>query len=799
MHDLRFAFRQLCKSPSFTCIALLTLALGIGACTAIFTVVNAVLLRPVSFPEAERVMVIRETFLPQFPEFAVAPANFRDWLEEADAFESMYALRIGSFNLAAESEPVRVSAHRVTGGFFETLRVQPAIGRAFGPAEDEPGKSNVVVLSHAFWQQHLGGRTDVVGEILRLNGEAYTILGVMPETFQRGSPAAVWVPLAFTNEDWQNRGGHTLGVVGRLKPGATPEQAQAQLSGIAARLSAQYPDTNKSWGVLATPILDYSTRSLRPTLYALVGAVAFLLLIACANVANLLLARATARQREVCIRAALGASRGRVVRQLLTENIVLAIIGGALGVLVAHWGLDALLAIAPSDLPRGANITLDARALGFTLGIALLTGIGFGLAPAWQSARVNLVDAIKEGSRGTSDSGHRHWLRASLVVAEIALALMLLTGAGLLIRSFGKLLDANPGFEPRSATMINLTIPGEKYPQKEQQLTFIETVLERLRALPGVTAAGVAHVLPFSGADYVLGLEIEGRPVPPSDLPSTNYFVVSPDYFRAMGIPVLRGRAFTEHDRAGSSPVAIISQSLANQFFPGEDPIGKRINMTNGPQTWREIVGVVADVKHSSFVDSTAPQSYDPIAQQPFPFMSFVVRTENAAAAANFAATARREIYAVDAAQPVTRIEPLEKLVADSMARERFAMILFGVFSALALLLAAIGIYGVMAYAVSQRTGEFGIRAALGAQPADVLRLVLGQGFKLVVLGIGAGAAGAIAASRVVESLLYETAPRDPLVLSVIAVLLAAVALLACLVPALRATRVSPITALRAE
>lgn len=797
MHDIRFALRQFAKTPGFTFIAILTLALGVGACTAIFTVVNSVLLRPVEFPESDRILVIRETNLPQFPQFSVSPANYRDFSTEADAFESMYAVRGSSYNLTGKGEPQRVTGQRVTGRFFDVLKTQPILGRSFGPAEDAPGKDAVVVLSYAFWQKQFGGSPGVIGESLMLNNRPCTIIGVMPASFRRGTNTDVYAPMAFDEQDWASRGAHYITVLGRLKPGVTVEQARTQLEAIAARLAEKYPDTNKNWGVLVKTLLDSTTGTLRPTLLILLGAVGLLLLIACANVANLLLARATARQREISIRAALGSSRWRIVRQLLTESLVLGLFGGLLGALIGKWSLDAMLAIAPSDLPRAAEIALDGRALAFTLVLALGTGVIFGLAPALQSLRVNLVEALKDGSRGASDGGRRHWVRNTLVVLEVALALMLLSGAGLLMRSFLQLSAASPGFNPHHALWVSVGLPRAKYDTPAKQNTVIEALLERFRALPGVTSVGVSHVMPFSGSDYSLGLEIEGKPVPESDLPSTNYFAVSPDYFKAMGIPLLRGRDFTAQDRTDSPRVAIISQSLANQFFPGQDPIGKRINMTNGPQTWREIIGVVGDIKHAAIDQITQPQSYEPILQAQFTGLNFAVRTSGDPT--TLTAALRREVYAVDPDQPVGQVAALEKLVGDSMARQRFAFTLFAVFSGLALLLASIGIYGVMAYNVSQRRGEIGVRMALGATAGDVIKLILRQGFGVIALGVGTGLAATLALAHVIQSMLYGTNPRDPLTLALIAAVLAAVALIACLIPALRATKVDPLTALRSE
>ncbi len=568
------------------------------------------------------------------------------------------------------------------------------------------------------------------------------------------------------------------------------------MSLIAERLAGQYPDTNKGWGTKVIPQLEYTTRDLSTILYCLLGAVGALLLIACANVANLLLARAITRQREISIRSALGANRWQVTKQMLTESLLLAACGGVLGFLFAHFGLAALLSLAPFDLPRAREIGLDGWALAFTTILIMVTGLGFGLVPALQSSRLDLVGVLKEGGRGVG-VGARHLGRHSLVVAEIALALILLAGAGLLIRSFTRLQSVNPGFDPQNAVMVSFTVPGTKYPDGTKQFAFADAVLKRFAALPGVKAVGATQILPFSGNDYVLAFVIDGRPpVAPSDQPSTNFFAVTPDYFKAMGIPLLRGRAFNEQDRAGAARVAIINKSFADQYFPNEDPIGKRISQ-NGPDAMSEIVGIVGDVKTSGLDQDTTIQSYEPLAQQPFAAMTFVVRTDGAQA--GLANALRREVYAVDRDQPVFRSESLEALVMSSYARQRFATTLFAVFSGLALVLAAIGIYGVMSYSVSQRTGEFGIRMALGAQRRDLLRLVLGQGARLTAFGIIAGLVGALAAGRVVQSILFQTGPRDPLTFAIIAVLLGAVALLACLLPALRATAVDPVVALRSE
>ena len=527
MNELRFAFRQLAKAPGFTALALLTLALGIGACTAISTVVNSVLLRPLDFPQSERLMIIRETNLPQFPEFSLSPANYLDY-SRAEAFESVFVVRNFTYNLTGRGEPVRVIGYRASAGMFNVLGSQPMLGRAFTAEEDAAGKGDVVVLSHSFWQRQFAGSPAIIGETITLNNTPHIVIGVMPAQFRRGATTDVYTPLAFNEQQWANRGGHYLTAYARLKPGFTHDQARVQLEAIAARLAEQYPDTNKNWGVLARPWLEYATGDIRPTLYTLLGAVGFLLLIACANVANLLLARATARQREVSVRAALGASRWHIIRQLLTDSLLLGAAGGVLGIIVGHFALKGMLAIAPQNLPRAAEIALDGRAALFTIAVALITGVAFGLVPAWQSLKINLVDALKDGSRGTGDGGRRHLVRSGLVVLEIALALVLLTGAGLLMRSFLRLASASPGFNPRQAVWVQVITPAEKYDTPEKRVAFTQAMLERLRALPGVEHVGATHTMPFSGSDYVLGLEIDGRPMDPSEVPSTNYFAISP-------------------------------------------------------------------------------------------------------------------------------------------------------------------------------------------------------------------------------------------------------------------------------
>jgi putative ABC transport system permease protein len=799
LNDLRYALRQLVKAPSFTAIAILTLALGIGACSAIFSVVNTVLLRPLDYPEPDRIVVIRETQVPKFPEFSVSPPNFVDWEKQTKSYEHLAAYSGAGLNLTGEGEPQRLVGVKVTAHYFDVYGVKPILGRFLLPEEDAVGKNHVVVLSHGFWQRVVGGARDVVGRAIQLNGEPYTVVGVAPSGFGAASEVDVWTPMAFKPDetDNKNRGAHYVNAAGRLKPGVTVAQAKAELEVIATQLAQQYPDSNKGWGIFMMPMQDYTVRDVKPVLYTLLGAVGCVLLIACANLANLLLARATARHREISIRAALGASRARLVRQLLTESVVLSLCGGLAGLLLARWGLDALLALAPTSLPRVTEIRLDSGVLVFSLALSVLTGLIFGIAPAWLAARADVNEALKQGSRGSTEGGARGRLRSALVVLEVTFALMLLGGAGLLARSFMQLAHVDPGFNPENATLLRLSLPQKKYALPEQQNAFADALLDRVKTLPGVQAAGITQSMPLVN-DMVLGFNIEGRPaIAPSDLPSTNYYAVTPDYFRAMGIRLIRGRIFTPQDDAKAPRVAIVNETMARQHFPNEDPIGKRINITNGPDTWREIVGIVADIKQYGVDKATSAQSYEPFAQVPFSSLNVVVRTSGPPAA--LLGALRPAVYALDKDQPIGAIRPLEEIMADSLARQRFAMTLLTVFSLVALVIAAVGIYGVMAYNVVQRTGEFGIRMALGAQQGDVLRLVLAQGGKLIGIGLVVGLAATLAASRAMGSMLFNTSAQDPLTLGMITVLLGAVALVACLLPANRATKVNPIEALRTE
>ncbi len=797
--DLRYGARMLLKNPGFTSIAVITLALGIGANASIFSVVNAVLLRPLPFKEPERLIMIRETKLPQFPEFSVSPGNFLDWKRRNTVFERLVALNTPSFNLIGSGDPEQISGMRVTEGFFAMLGAKPALGRDFLPEEDQPGRNNVVVLSHGFWQRRFGGDPKIIDQTITLSGRIYTVIGVMPATFSfGGSETALWTPMGFTSDDAQNHGGHFLSAIGQLKPGATLEQARSEMSAIAGQLAQEYPDANAGWNVKLMPLQEFIVRSVETALLVLLGAVAFVLLIACANVANLLLARAAGREKEIAIRTALGAGRARIVRQLLTESALLALAGGVAGLLLAKWGTDLLLKLAPQNLPRMSDVSLDGRALAFTAAVTLLTGLIFGLVPALQASKPNLTETIKDaGGRGSTEGGRRQFIRGSLVVLEMASALLLLVGAGLLIKSFWRLQRIDPGFNPNNALTAAVSLPSRKYPEENQRSAFFQQLLEKVRALPGVQAAGASNVVPLGG-DYVLGFVIEGRPpLPPGAGQSTNYYAVSADYFKAMGIPLLRGRVFTEQDTRNSTRVAVISDSMAKRVFPNEDPIGKRIHVTNGPTVFREIVGIVGDVKHYGLDQDTTLQTYEPYTQQPFSFMTLVVRT--AGDPTNLTSAIRNQVLSIDKEQPVAGVRTLEQRVSTSIAQQRFSMLLLGVFAAVAMVLAAVGIYGVLSYAAAQRTHEIGVRMALGARAGDVLKMVIGQGMKLALAGVALGSGAALALTQLMKRLLFGVTAADPMTYVVIALSLTLVALFACWIPARRAAKVDPMVALRVE
>jgi putative ABC transport system permease protein len=801
-HDLRFAARMLAKKPGFTLVAVVALALGIGANTAIFSVVNSVLLEPLPYREPERLMMVWEDATSLgYPRDTPAPANFVDWRDQNSVFEGMAASASETFNITGDGEPEKIEAARVSAGLFRLLGVMPASGRDFAAEEDQPGGERVAVISHGLWQRRYGARPEVVGGTVTLDGEPHTVVGIMPPRFEFPSRGVdVWVPIALGGEEAASRGNHYLEVVARLKPGVNPAQAQSDMDAVARRLQELYPDTNTGLGVAVVPLHEQLVGEIRPALLILLGAVGLVLLIACANVANLLLARAAARYREAAVRAALGAGRLRLVRQFLTESLLIAMLGGAAGLLLAFAGLRVLAAFIPEEISLAREISLDPRVLAFTVAISAATGIVFGLVPALQASSPNLNDSLKEGGRDPSAAGKSR-ARSTLVISEVALALVLLIGAGLLINSFVRLQSVDPGFRSDNLLTMSVVLPDTKYPDASRRAAFYDQTLARVGALPGVESAAVVTRLPLTFKGNANSYSVEGFPEPsPDQRPIAVTRVISPDYFRAMGIAVLRGRHFTPQDREDSGNVVVVNETFANRYWPGDDPVGKRIKMgsLSSDAPWLTIVGVAADVRQFELSAPPRPQMYLPYTQLDFfSPRDLVVRTASDPLA--LATAVRNEVWAVDPDQPVSNVRTMGSIVAESLARQRFSMLLLAIFAGVALALAAVGIYGVLSYTVTQRTREIGIRMALGAERRDVMRLVVGQGFRLVVIGLAIGIVAALGLSRLMASLLFGVSPSDPATFLAVPAVLAAVALVASYVPARRATRVDPMRALRYE
>ena len=793
---------MLAKSPAFSLVAILTLGLAIGANSAIFSVVDAVLLRPLPYPHSEQLVRVFGS-QPQLALAPTSPANFLEWREENQVFERIGTYVGEGFNLVGGDKPERVIGARVSADLLQLLGVQPALGRLFTSEEDQEGRGQVVILSHEFWQSRFGGDAHTLRQTITLNDRPYTVVGVTPARFAfPDTRTQAWVPVAFNPAERKTRDTNFIDVVARLKPGVSIEQARANMNSIAQSQAGRYPTTNTGIGVKIISLHEQTVGDVRPMLIVLLGAVAFVLLIACANIANLLLARAAARQREMAIRGALGASRSRVVRLLLTESIVLAVLGGAVGLLFATWSLDLLVSLKPANLPRLAEIGVDRAVFLFTLAISLATGIVFGLVPAWQASKPDLNEGLKESSRGSSGGPRGHQVRGLLVVAEVALSLVLLIGAGLMIRSFSRLLAVDPGFKPDRVLTAFVSLPVSKYPKREEQAAFFDRLIERLRNVPAVSAAGVVSDLPLFGGSST-GLEIDGRPESlPGQRPLTDYRMINPDYFAAMGMKLVKGRSFSRYDTDDAPGVVIINESLAARFFPGEEPIGKRLGLSGNPRDWREIIGVVGDIRNYGVDADVKPEVYVPFLQNAPGYLSGVASAMNVIVRStsdpsSLASTLREQVQALDKDQPVSEIRTMEWYLADSMAQRRFNMLLLGLFAGLALLLAAVGIYGVIAYTVTQRTHEMGIRIALGARGGDILGLVFASAMVTTLTGIVIGLAAAFALTRLLKSLLYQVAATDPFVFATIPVLLLIVAAIATYIPARRAMKVNPITALR--
>ena len=797
LQDLRYALRSLRKNPGFTLVAVLTLALGIGANTTIFSVVHAVLLRPLPYRDPERLVTLwQNNGKAGVTRDDVSPANFLDWREQSRSFESMAGIEPFGLSLSDQGEPERFSAFLVTAGFFEVLGMNPLYGRWFAPEEYQPGNDHVVAIGYGLWRRRFGGDTGLIGQTLRLNGQPYRVVGIMAPEFQFPLEREVWAPRPIREHDRQLRGPTYWNVVGRLKPGVSARQAQDEMGAIAGTLARQYPETNGGMGVTVVPLAELLTGESRPALLLLLGAVFLLLMIACANVANLLLVRAAERQREFAIRRALGARRGRLVRQLFTEGVVLAALGGLAGLLLSRWGLSLVLGFPSARMPRLEQVGLDAGVLLFALGASLLTALFFGLAPAAQLARMERPSTGERGVIPGKAGPARHRLRHGLVICEVALALVLLTGAGLLLRSFAKLLSVDPGFAKERVLALQVFLGRNQ--NAEQMTGFFDQALERVAAVPGVRNAAVVSSPPFIGLEQDTPFTIEGRrPPPPGQEPSAYYTEVSADYLAALGVPLRRGRFITKLDRSGAISVVVINDTMARRAFPTQDPVGMKLTVMHDPPVTRQIVGVIGDVLHKGLDSLPRPEMFVPYPQSPTPQMTFLVKTT--ADPAGMLPAVKASIREVNRLQTFAKEVTMEQLVADSLERKRFNLFLLGSFAGLALALAGIGIYGMVSYATRQRTREIGVRIALGAQAEDVLRLLVGQGMALAGTGVAIGMIGALALTRLMRSLLFGVGAADPLTFAVIAGLMASFALLACWIPARRATRVDPVEALRSE
>ena len=815
--DIRYGVRMLVKNPGVTIIVIVALALGIGANTAIFSVVNAVLIRPLPYQESERLVFLNEQS-PVLDEMSISYPNFLDWRTQNQTFEKMGVYNRASYNLTGSGEAERIVTGQVSADLFSVLRVNALHGRVFTNDEDKPGGTPVVVLSYGLWQRRFGGQQSIVGQAITLNGKSYTVIGVMPESYAYPSRAEMWVPVGQLSDQasWQSRGNHPgLYGVARLKPGVTFDQAAADMNNVGANLEKQYPDSNASTRPRLRPLLEIFVVDVRRALWVIFGAVGCVLLIACANIANLLLARATARRKEMAVRTAVGASRWRIARQLLTESVLLSLIGGSIGLLLARWGIALILWVSPNVIPRSREIGLDWTVLAFTVGISFLTGILFGLIPAIQAGDVDVHETLKESGRGTSG---RQWLRSALVVVEVATTLVLLISAGLLIRSFYLLQKVNPGFSDEQLTSFSISLPQKKYANEEGRLSFYNRLLENVRSLPGVESTAAASGLPLGNNGWQTSFVIDGQPLPPREqTPLMEACLVTPDYFKAMNIPVLRGRVFNDRDdrshlagrdlsklnenqRAMAAVNKIvIDEDFAKRYWPNEDPIGKRVKLgRDADANVLEVIGVVGRVKMESLnQNSDRVQGYFAYNQLPQGGMTVIIK--GASDPNQLISSVRGVVKSIDPDQPIYSPRTMDEIRAESVAPERLNLTLLSLFAGIALVLAIVGIYGVMSYSVTQRTHEIGIRMAIGARPVDVFKMILGNGMKLALIGVVLGLAGAFALTRLMATMLFGVEPTDAMTFGGISVLLITVALLACYLPGRRATKVEPTISLRYE
>jgi putative ABC transport system permease protein len=801
--DLRYAVRALRRRPGFTLASIVVLALGIGANTAIFSVVHAVLLAPLPYEDPGRLVFVWHTppqsGFPGLSRFAVSPANYFDWKAQSRAFERMAIIRFRPFNLTGTEQPETLRGAAVSADFFPVLGVEPILGRTFVPEEDRPGARRVVVLSEGLWTRRFGADRHIVGRSISLDGQPSTVIGVMGAAVRLPDWAQLWTPLAWTEQQRAVRSNHNAMVIARLAPAMSLTQAQVEMSTISRRLEQQYPEDNKGWGALVQPMHEGIVEDIRTPLLVLLGAVAFVLLIACANVANLVLARTVARRKEIGVRIALGASGGRVLRQVLCETTLLGVAGGVAGLLVARAGVDLIVAFLGDALPEGTHIGLDIPVLAFTLMVSVATGILAGLGAGWRLTRTNVSDALKQGLGHTDADGGGRRTRTVLVVSEVALSLVLLIGAGLMIRSLWRLSHVDPGFDSRNVLTVRLPIPENKYTGPEQQIRFYTDVLERVRRMPGVQGAGVSSTLPMNGDGNNWPIAVVGRPAPPAaEQPQVQAIVASPGVLRALGVPVVRGRDISETDVSASPRVVLVSEAMARHFWPNADPLGQRVTTIFKPGDTFEVVGVVRDMKLDGLdVGRPVEAMYLPFAQDPLPGMALLIRTGTSPAGLVPSVTAA--VHAIDRDQPLVEIRTMDDIMSRSMAERRFTMLLLASFAGLALVLAAVGIYSVLSYTVRQRVREIGIRLALGARPREVLRLIVLNGMRPTAAGVAVGLAGAAILSRVLSSSVYEVSGTDPITFAGVSIVLLTVGLCASLIPAYRATRIDPIRTLRDE